>query len=646
MLLWWQKASPARRAQVLCAAAALIVVLILLLTPKPWSFDLAAAKKIKLRDYVRVYSWWAGLINLLPLAALALSARWWTQSLPAIQNPQSKIQNSKWFWPVVAAAMVLCGALNAPRLSYSLWDDEEYSVRRVIVGSYPERKDGTIKLKPLNWTETLWYYSKPTNHILQSIAARVSNDLWRTIARPSGLQFWEPALRLPSFLAGLAAIGVVALVVRRMGFPAAGAIAAVILALHPWYARFVPEARGYTLVFLLLGLQWLCLLRAIESRGLWRWWIGFALAQFAMLWTWPASGTIAAVNNLLIVTWFLFSPAGRPQAVWQLGRWFAVSCVSGMAVVQMLLPCVPQFSKYLADATHAPMEGFWLKNVGSLLVTGSHWSKSGRLDFRYPEFYPFAHAYPWLAGMLFFLAGVFVLAGGIRLTREKSFVALFPALWLVPALVVFAMAKAKDCYLYEWYVCFTMPGLAALTALGLTTLGSFFPATRPARMMRWGLLVALLAGYAAITQRQRHFLMTRSVQNLRESVLLTRPTLNPHDPANEKILTVSTILSPAIYDPRVEVAPSLESLSEFLHEADKNGRPVYLNQGGPSILKTEFPATYAMVTDPTLFEEIADLPGIEEMLDRKVYRYKSGAIAGKDLKQYGTNPEFNRAFIY
>ena len=96
----------------------------------------------------------------------------------------------------------------------------------------------------------------------------------------------------------------------------------------------------------------------------------------------------------------------------------------------------------------------------------------------------------------------------------------------------------------------------------------------------------------------------------------------------------------------MEVAPSLESLSEFLHEADKNGRPVYLNQGGPSILKTEFPATYAMVTDPTLFEEIADLPGIEEMLDRKVYRYKSGAIAGKDLKQYGTNPEFNRAFIY
>ncbi|MFZ4681352.1 MAG: hypothetical protein ACOYMS_02520, partial [Terrimicrobiaceae bacterium] len=60
MLLWWQKASPYRRAQVLCAAAALVVVIILLLTPKPWNFDFATAKKIKLHDYVRVYSWWAG----------------------------------------------------------------------------------------------------------------------------------------------------------------------------------------------------------------------------------------------------------------------------------------------------------------------------------------------------------------------------------------------------------------------------------------------------------------------------------------------------------------------------------------------------------------------------------------------------------
>jgi len=132
--------------------------------------------------------------------------------------------------------------------------------------------------------------------------------------------------------------------------------------------------------------------------------------------------------------------------------------------------------------------------------------------------------------------------------------------------------------------------------------------------------------------------MTRSVQGIRESVLLTRSTLNPHAPENTKITTLSTILSPAIYDPSVKGTPDPHSLAENLQDADKKGLVVYLNQGGPSILNTEFPATYAMVTDTSLFEEVGDFPGIEEMLDRKVYRYKPGAIAGKDLSQYGTNP--------
>jgi len=639
MLVWWQKASRTRRAQILCAAAVLAVVAILMLTPKPWDFDFSTAKKIRLQDYVRVYSWWAGLFNLLPLTALLITARWWTAPLRDELTPFNAQRSTPcYFWPIVGAAMVLCAVLNAPRLTYSLWDDEEYSVRRVIVGTYQERDDGSLKLKSLSWLNTLWYYTKPTNHILQSVAARFSNDLWRGMARPAGLQFWEPALRLPSFLAGLAAIGVLAVVVRRMGYPAAGALAAVLLSLHPWYARFVPEARGYTLVFLFLCLQWLCLLRVSESGGRWRWWMGFAIAQFAMLWTWPASGTIAVVNNLLIVAWFFLSAAGKSRAALQAGRWFAVSCVAGIAAVQVLAPCLPQFSKYLADATHAPMENFWLKNVGCLLITGSHWSKSGRLDFRYPEFLPFANAHPWAAGMLFVLAALFILGGAARLLKDKTIVAFLPAFWLLPALLVYALAKTRECYLYEWYVCFTLPGLAALAALGITALGGLLPSTRTATLTGWALLGLLLTGYTAITQRQRHFLMTRSVQGIRESVLLTRSTLNPHAPENTKIITLSTILSPAIYDPSVKGTPDPHSLAENLQDADKKGLVVYLNQGGPSILKTEFPATYAMVTDTSLFEEVGDFPGIEEMLDRKVYRYKPGAIAGKDLSQYGTNP--------
>ncbi|MEI6337737.1 MAG: hypothetical protein WCQ57_04035, partial [Verrucomicrobiota bacterium] len=51
------------------------MVAILMLTPKPWDFDFSTAKKIRLQDYVRVYSWWAGLFNLLPLTALLITAQ-------------------------------------------------------------------------------------------------------------------------------------------------------------------------------------------------------------------------------------------------------------------------------------------------------------------------------------------------------------------------------------------------------------------------------------------------------------------------------------------------------------------------------------------------------------------------------------------
>lgn len=645
MFRWWQQAGPARQAKILGGIVAIIIVVILAATPKPWNFDFATAKKVRLEDYVRVYSWWAGLFNLFPLLVLISTSRWWTRPASDLIDSGQTLQRPRWFWPIVAAAVLLCAAINAPRLNHSLWDDEEYSVRRAIVGSYQQNDDGSVKLKKLPWLNTLWYYSKPTNHILQSVAARFSNDTWRRIARPEGLQFWEPAVRLPSFLAGLAAICVLAAVVRRMGYPAAGAFAAMLLALHPWYARFVPEARGYTMVFLFLALQWLFFLRVRQSGGQWRWWIAFALAQFAMLWTWPAAVSIAAVNNLLIAGWLAFSREDRKAAALQLWRWFALSCVCGMAVIQMLLPCFPQFSKYLEDASHLPLGTYWLKNVGALLVSGSHWSKTGRLDFRHAEFFPFAHQHPWIAMLFFASALALITLGAARLWRGRDPARIFPALWLLPGIVVFALAKAQGYYLYEWYVAFLVPGLAALAALGATGLSAFARSGFP-RHLQWALPLIVLIGYAAVTQRQRVRLISQSVQHIRESVLLTRPSLDPKDPRNQKILTVSTILSPAIYDPLVEVAPSVESLAEYLQKADLKGFPLFLNQGCPDILKLEFPATYAMVTDQSLFEEIRDLPGIEGMLDRKVYRYKPGGIAGKDLSRYGKNPAFNREFVY
>ena len=61
------------------------------------------------------------------------------------------------------------------RLGQSLWEDEEYCVRRCSVGAYRVQDDGTVVVKKLPWKVTLWN-SVTTNHIFQSILSRLSHS--------------------------------------------------------------------------------------------------------------------------------------------------------------------------------------------------------------------------------------------------------------------------------------------------------------------------------------------------------------------------------------------------------------------------------------------------------------------------------------
>lgn len=646
MTAWLRKIGPARLLAALFGLVIAGLVVYLAAAEKPWQIKLPRAAKWRPEHFAAVYSWWAALINVFPLAVLALTTRWWARrtDLPAPGPERRSLPVA--FWTVVAAAMIFCAAANFPRLPYSFWDDEEYSVRRAVVGTYRPTEDGGVKLRKLPWSTTLWYYAKPTNHILQSVLSRLSNSAWRAMARPKGLQFWEPAVRFPSYLAGICAIGATAFVLAKMGYVWAGACAAALLALHPWYMRFVPEARGYALVFLLMALNWLCVL-GITRGGRWRWWLGFAATEFCLIYTWPGSLPLVAFTNLCVVVAVLSLPALRPAIGILLWRWAALSVVVGVLLFQLLLPCAPQFLTYLKDCVRLPMEWYWLRNVGALLVTGSAWSRTGRLDSPYPEYLPFAHAHPWVAILLLVLTLAFLAAGLVRLGRDPvPGNRIFAALWILPGPLTFFIAKAKGEYLFEWYMAFAVPGLVCLAALGMTAGLSFFPERRAWRIGAAAALAFLLGGYGVITHGPRHFLMSRPVQYIKESVLLTRPTLDPHAQDNRMIVTVATIASPEVYDPHVRRAPSVETLAECLAEADAKNVPLYVNQGFPAALKAEFPATHAMVTDPALFEKVAELPAIEEMLDRVVYRYRPGSIAGKDLSVYGENPPLNRAFIY
>lgn len=601
-----------------------LTILFLFVGKKPW--QIATLEKIQ--DYGSYYSWWAAAINLIPLAVLLASANRWAKPLhftfPALPVfPRG-------FLPTVGGAMLVFAILAGARLSTSLWDDEEYAVRRAILGTYRVKDDGSVKLKELPWAHTFWYYTKPTNHIFQSILARASLSTWRAVARPKGIQMNEVAVRLPSYLCGILAVGTLGVLMASVGCAWEGALGAWLLALHPWFLRLAPEARGYGMVFFFIPLACLLAVRALNT-GRWRWWIALAATEFALLYTWPPALMTLLILNACLVLRVLTADHLRPVRGIFLGRWLVSGTVAAMVFFQLFLPCVPQFREYMKTSNDFTAIAYWLKNVGSLMLTGAQWSKTGSLFPPYPEMWPHAAARPVLAGVVAGLALALAAFGVFRLWKKGFFGRTLIFVFLVPGPIMFAMAALQRTYLFEWYVAFMLPGLAALVAMGILGLTVPWPQLR---WLPWATAGAALAVFVVISSQGRQFLLNGPAQPFRESVLLTRPSLNPADPRNKKIMTVSSVASPEVYDPLVRRAASLESYRKLMEEADRSGMVLFANNGFPLALRFKYPEVGAMLADPNLFEPVAHFYAVEEMLDRSVLRYRPGSVSKANWNKY------------
>ncbi len=455
-----------------------------------------------------------------------------------------------------------------------------------------------------------------------------------------GFSFRKPQCAFLPISPGIATIALIALLLARMGFERAGALAALILALHPWYMRFVPEARGYALVFFFAAINWHCLLGMTRS-GRWGWWIGFAVSEFCMIYTWPGAIPLVLLTNVLLVGWII---SKRPVAGALVWRWAGVSVLVGIVLFQLLLPCVPQFAAYLKDCVRMPMEWYWLRNVGSLLVTGSHWTKTGRLDSPYPEFFPVANSHPVLAVALLVAVLVFLGWGVVRLVRDREpALKIFAGLWLLTGPVTFLIAKLKGEYLFEWYMAYAVPGLVCLVAVGNAPRGG---------------VQEDITGRCRFSRDARNAVCGCDAQpaclfSCRGRCSSSRSRFSSRGPRS---IPMRKKIAWCSRSPRSRVRKSMtrrcgarRAFTRFRSSSSKLTRRRCRSlsiRGYPSALKAEFPATYAMVNDPELFERIGEFPAVEEMLDRVVYRYKPGSIAGKDIKAYGENPPLNRAFIY
>jgi hypothetical protein len=517
---------------------------------KPWEFDLTQAASWNLGKIVSFYSFWAGAFNLGLLGILIWTAPWWAAG-EVRRNSERMLRRSlsSVFWIGVIGAMIFVGALACQRLNFGLAHDEDLSARRAIVGEYIITEDGSVLPPQLKWRNTFFDYRKPTNHVLYSVLARSAWTGWLAVAPGGDWQIREWVVRLPAWLAGIAAVLVLAVLVTTLGGELAGVTAAWLLALHPWFLRYSSEARGYSLLLLLLPGMLLFWLRA-TSENLWRWWLAFGACQFLLLWVFPAAIYILAVLNSLTAWWLIKERSGH-RGDTKFRRWLMATLMAAMAATQAMLPLVPQLLNYLNTAPEArqPLTHSWLVELSSSLLVGAGWNKSGSLTSPYVELAPQANAHPVLFACLLALLAVAMVVGIMRAIRWMWPQGLIVVLTLlVPAAAAAAVAKAANQWLFEWYLIYLLPGLIALAAIGICGDGN------PSFKIRWRIIAAcgLLLMYAGFSEPIRRPICNRPFDPIKEVVMSMRGTLKPTAASGSQRLTASFPNHLSYYDPHAQ----------------------------------------------------------------------------------------------
>jgi hypothetical protein len=410
----------------------------------------------------------------------------------------------------------------------------------------------------------------------------------------------------------VASLAAWACLLRALGFGGAGVLAAWLLALHPWHTRFVPELRGYAFVFLFLALAGLAAVRVLQS-GTWRRWAALGAAQFLLFYSWPAMVPTLVLLNLGLCGGIVAMRENRGP---QLARWLVTGLVSGMIALQLYLPCVGQLLHHLDDWDAKGLGAIWLKNVGARLLSGMPWAQPGSA---FPELADFG---PWLAGPVIILGVAVLLGGVVRCWTAGPQSRWMVVVLLVPGPLMYGMALWKDTHLFEWYMVFLVPGLVALAAVGIQ--GFAARISQPAG--RIAVIAVFVLGFAVVTHPARAALMARPVQGLRESVLQTRPALDPRDPRNAEIITITILATPEVYDPNVRRVKSAEEFLAVLQEADARGLPVFVNHGYRNMLAGTHPEIGQWLARSDCFVLDRYFPGQEPMFDREILRYRAGSL--------------------
>jgi hypothetical protein len=591
---------------------------------KPWSGGiaerLAEGDPLRAIDYARTYRWWISLGSAALVIGLLATLRRWIGSPRAAECPElaAPDRGGRAVAAVAALAMLTAALMAAPRLDFPFWDDERSTVRFSMDGEYVRDREGGLVFREVRWRDT-WLYAlnRPNNHVPFSLAARLSLGAWRAVAQPELRFASEPAVRLPAFVFGIAAIGALAWCLWRVGLPWAAGFAAILLAIHPWHLRYTSEARGYSLLLLCMPLL-LGAMVAVLHRGTWRRWLAFGVVEAVLLWVYPGGVAILAVANaaLLFELWRRHRGALREPAA----RWLVTSFTA--ATLFMLL-MGPNLLIFLWHSEWNPKGIQWtfIRDVLSHLWVGTAFAFRHAPE-HYVELADVARAAPLFFRTALAATGALCLLGAVRLALRGRAGGMLLAVVLLPAPLLIWSVDLRQSMIYERHVIFALPSLAILLGAGLEGLFAWLRSPRATAAATLAVMLAYLGGYLWLSRDVRSTLRSLPIQQNREAVLMMRPSLDPFTEENREILTVGWQSALVHYDPNTHTIFEPEQLLALLDEADRTGRELYVSHARPWLARREGSELLEMVEREDLFEPVTTLYGFEPRGMLHVSRYR------------------------
>jgi hypothetical protein len=574
---------------------------------------------------------WAAAVNagllLLLLASSALWAR--DETAPLAQSATARVRIPGTAIALLLVACALAGALRWNLAHGGVWWDEAWSVRHAILGAHEPDPDepGRLRFEPVPWTNTLFYYRKPTNHVLYSVTARASIGAWR-VAAGAGPEAWDEfALRFPAFAAALLSVLLLGLLVHDLGFPRAAPGAAFLLAIHPWHVRFGADGRGYSFMVLFAIVAAWCLLHGLRD-GRWRWWLGYGSAQLALLWTHPLSVYFPLALGAAGAVGLWLGPGSREDRLVRLARLLVVNALAAMAFLQVMAPNLAQAAALYEEWRKVEADpGTVGRRVWLYLATGLAQNYPRSPDETLPTLRSIWGGALWTRGIVFGLLPGLAALGFVRAGRQPG-AARVVVIGLCAAVPIALLHRSvSEFLLIERFVIYGLVPVATLVAIGAETLVA---AIVPRRFGRAAVpigLAAALAAYQAFVLPQTRVLLDRPQMATREvaAFIAAAELASPNGVLRAGVGIGGQV--PAIYDPYLEHVETREEIAELCARARVEGRPLYLAYGYYHANRTgRFRDLFADLDDPRYFELAARFPGIETEFTYRVLRYTGRAL--------------------